>query len=184
MNEMSFLLLSNSYWWVFSLGPISVQYSNSSAFPHAETCFSGPLAAPNGSQNNVRFYSLYSFLFISFLLNLNEFCPKFLRYFLIVDAISKCCSDWILFMPLLCFLEVFEDSILVFLNYHLIGLVFNLYPNSIELLTCSTGSAIKTLPDSSCSASRNGSGSGSFASWSLWGTYIREREAIPCYYET
>ncbi|CAL5195709.1 unnamed protein product [Lathyrus oleraceus] len=34
-------------------GPISVQYSNSSAFPHAKTCFSGPLAAPNGSQNNI-----------------------------------------------------------------------------------------------------------------------------------
>ncbi|CAI8607946.1 unnamed protein product [Vicia faba] len=34
-------------------GPISVQYSNSSAFPHAEACFSGPIAAPNGSQNNI-----------------------------------------------------------------------------------------------------------------------------------
>ncbi|CAK8560389.1 unnamed protein product [Lathyrus sativus] len=34
-------------------GPISIMYSNSSALPHAKACFSGPLAAPNGSQINI-----------------------------------------------------------------------------------------------------------------------------------
>lgn len=66
----------------------------------------------------------YSYCNFSFWIWTNS-VQSFLWFFPIVVRLSKCCSGWILFMPLTKLLR----SV-----YRFYWLVFNLYPNAIELL--------------------------------------------------